>query len=137
MVRVDLKRTIGTFGCASVKKVSALLLVICCSSLFFIPFDALYILVFTNKSILMLSCTVTKEKRSPCYGRLNVAARLGSLARLECKRVNAYRTDCLLQLCFFHDVDQLLFSKLLLDNTDAGTLLEWCKVNRGAFVVVR
>ena len=89
----------------------------------------------------MLSCTVTKEKRSPCYGRLNVAARLGSLARLECGKSssyrNAYHTDCLLQLCFFHDVDQLLFSKLLLDNTDAGTLLDWCKVNRGAFVVVR
>lgn len=33
------------------------------------------------------------------------------------------------------DTDQVLFSKLLLDNTDAGTLLEWCKVNRGAFVV--
>ncbi|KAL9950331.1 hypothetical protein ACROYT_G042818 [Oculina patagonica] len=31
--------------------------------------------------------------------------------------------------------DQVLFSELLLENTDPGTLLEWCKVNRGAFVV--
>ena len=31
----------------------------------------------------------------------------------------------------------MLFSKLLLDNTEPGTFFEWCKVNRGAFVVAR
>ncbi|KAJ7388907.1 hypothetical protein OS493_035054 [Desmophyllum pertusum] len=31
--------------------------------------------------------------------------------------------------------DQVLFSKLLLEDIDPGTLLEWCKLNRGAFVV--
>lgn len=31
--------------------------------------------------------------------------------------------------------DEVLFSKLLLDNTDPRMLLDWCKVNRGAFVV--
>ncbi|XP_068725822.1 pumilio homolog 3-like [Montipora capricornis] len=31
--------------------------------------------------------------------------------------------------------DQVMFSKILLDNTDPDTLFEWCKVNRGAFVV--
>lgn len=31
--------------------------------------------------------------------------------------------------------DQVLFSKWLLENTDVGAFFEWCKVNRGAFVV--
>lgn len=35
----------------------------------------------------------------------------------------------------FEKKDEVLFSKLLLDNTDPRMLFEWCKVNRGAFVV--
>ena len=31
----------------------------------------------------------------------------------------------------------VFFSKVLLDKLQPGTLFEWCKVNRGAFVVTR
>ena len=74
-------------------------------------------------------------------GCANVAAWRGCLAWPECGKSSSIGTLAvrvsLTLLCFLLDIDQVLFSKLLLDNTDAGTLLEWCKVNRGAFVVVR
>lgn len=81
-----------------------------------------------------------KERFSLHSGRAKIAARRGSLAQPECGTSSSHRNACYanyLQICFLHAIDQVLFSKLLLENTDAGTLLEWCKVNRGAFVVAR
>ena len=34
-------------------------------------------------------------------------------------------------------VGQVFFSKLLLENIKPGAFFEWCKINRGAFVVAR
>ena len=38
---------------------------------------------------------------------------------------------------FSFGVGQVFFSKLLLENIKPGAFFEWCKINRGAFVVAR
>ena len=41
-----------------------------------------------------------------------------------------------LQTSFVTD-EPAYFSKLLIESQEPGTLFEWCKINRGAFIVTR